>query len=716
MTTGVVATPPILQFFNNDGTLCAGGSVLTQVGGINTATYQDVGLTTPLPNPIPLNSRGEASNAAGATVQVFLTPNQVYVFTLSDRNGNQINQATYVNGVQVIQTQASIGALLYPQTTQEAAASVTPSVFFWPPGDIRRYGGNGDSGITDNTTALQKAVNASAGAPYFVYVPNMGGYFKITSRIAVPANSHIKMEEGAELRWTATTATGSNFLGTATRPGLEITGDNFLLEGRGKITGPATVAAGSGAGGGGVTAVVTNEFAIFRIGASAANRGNNLIIRDVEISLWGQEGIVTQYMQNIQIIGCVLHDIGYAGMHHLSAQTVREYFNIIYGIAPGIGAPVNAYGISHTHDSTNYNTDPNNVNLPRQTVNPFCIDMDCAFNVIRDIPSWSAFDAHGCYEGRYHHNTVYNCHRGFQISGSSGNGANYAGENNRIESNVIYSAQINGNATTDTSGSQAGIVVNGGSTVLHRNVYVRDNVLIGMGHASASPSVFCIEATLCCDLVISGNTFRGCVGRGIYGSNSNGIIANNFFDSMGASNTGGNAIYLDSNWSFAIVQGNIINPNTGTLTTWPNGLNMPGSGYSRIVVNGNDFTSATNPYINVSGILTHNESEIIPQITDTTTGSHVANVSPAGTAPQVYYVYNGAGSATITSIIGGNVGQIVTIYVASNNTLTVNNTGSTIKLSGGTAAITQFGTLTLLCVATSGNPSFVEIGRSLTNS
>lgn len=97
MTTAVTIAPtPILAFLNNQGQPCVGGTVLTQVGGVNTATYQDSAGTIPLPNPIPLNSRGEISNAAGISCQLFLQTGVAYVFTLFDANGNQLNQASYV--------------------------------------------------------------------------------------------------------------------------------------------------------------------------------------------------------------------------------------------------------------------------------------------------------------------------------------------------------------------------------------------------------------------------------------------------------------------------------------------------------------------------------------------------------------------------------------------------------------------------------------------
>lgn len=99
MTTGVLCPTPILQFFDNSGNPLIGGSLLLQVGGVNTAGYSDVGLTTALPNPIVLNSRGEVATAAGASSQLFLSPSITYTLTLSDAKGNQIWQATTVTGI-----------------------------------------------------------------------------------------------------------------------------------------------------------------------------------------------------------------------------------------------------------------------------------------------------------------------------------------------------------------------------------------------------------------------------------------------------------------------------------------------------------------------------------------------------------------------------------------------------------------------------------------
>ena len=98
MATNVFLAPtPIQQFFDNSGRPNSGGSILTQVGGVNYATYQDSAGTTPLPNPIPLNSRGEISNASGVSSQLFLSAGVAYTFTQFDANGNQINQAPWMS-------------------------------------------------------------------------------------------------------------------------------------------------------------------------------------------------------------------------------------------------------------------------------------------------------------------------------------------------------------------------------------------------------------------------------------------------------------------------------------------------------------------------------------------------------------------------------------------------------------------------------------------
>lgn len=167
MTTGVAVSAPILQFTTNNGQLAAGGSILTTVGGLNAATYQDIGLTLPLPNPIPLNSRGEISNATGASSQVFQTPNVVYVWTLYDAGGNQVWSAPYVNGIQVsaaqiaaLSTSSAVLASLI-LTASENTLGVIPINFSYGPAEVDRYQINtGSNDMAPAFTAAGKVASA----------------------------------------------------------------------------------------------------------------------------------------------------------------------------------------------------------------------------------------------------------------------------------------------------------------------------------------------------------------------------------------------------------------------------------------------------------------------------------------------------------------------------------------------------------------------------
>lgn len=105
MSIAALSETPILSFLNNAGLLNAGGTLLTQVGGVNYPTYQDPAGLTPLPNPIPLNSRGEISNSSGVSSQLFLVSGVTYTFTLFDVNGNQLWTANDVMAI----TPAAVG-------------------------------------------------------------------------------------------------------------------------------------------------------------------------------------------------------------------------------------------------------------------------------------------------------------------------------------------------------------------------------------------------------------------------------------------------------------------------------------------------------------------------------------------------------------------------------------------------------------------------------
>ena len=151
MAVVALSPVPVFKAFDNNGAPLAFGTLGSFIAGTSTpqATYQDSTGSTPNTNPIILNARGEAN--------VWLTQSQIYKLVLKDTLGNIIWSVDNIPGGQAL-TQQIIGQLFYPQTTQETAAGVTPVNYFYPPGNVLRYGAKGD-GATDNSSILN-AINA----------------------------------------------------------------------------------------------------------------------------------------------------------------------------------------------------------------------------------------------------------------------------------------------------------------------------------------------------------------------------------------------------------------------------------------------------------------------------------------------------------------------------------------------------------------------------
>lgn len=671
---------PVFRAFDAAGAPLAGGLLYTYGAGgtTNKNTYSDAAGAVPNANPVVLDSSGSAT--------VRLEPGS-YHFVLTDSTGSTTYwDEDYYTAPYL--TQADVGGLLFPQTSYEIAAGVTPTNYAYPAGDARRYGYIADNGVTDNTLAIQNALDANAGFTQ-VYIP-AGGYGAITGTLT-GRNVPIFMEEGSELRWTATTADGPSWLGAPSRPGIQILDDNFKIKGHGKLTGPSS---GS---------YVANEFCLIRVGTSATSRGVGFEVQDVEISGWGSYGIGLQFVEDIHIENTKIHDCGYHGMAFLSCLHGIVHANKVYSITPGTSS--NAYGISCSHDSTSYSSDANASSAPRQTTNPFCIDFDISFNEIYDIPLWIGIDAHGLFDSKVHHNTVYNCLNAIQIAGSSGDAANYAGENNEITDNVIYATQRDGTATTVANGGAAstgyqyGITVNGGSTIYHRRVSVARNMIIGVGNKSGG-TAFAIQATYVQDCVIADNIIATCYGDAIYGAYFSGNINGNRFGAPGQA-ASSRAIYLAGNNGRVTINSNVHDTHGGNA--YATGVDMSSTGAVRVVVNGNDFDYATTPYTATLRQYTRGASDVIPYISDSTTGSHTVDVSVAGAAPVINIQFNPASNATITDFgTPAFLGQLLVIDLLSNITLTIDNTGSAIKCAAGSISLAQFGTVSFKSVSLTG--------------
>lgn len=179
MATSVALSPPaILQFLNNAGQMNVGGKLLTQVGGVNYPTWQDSTATTPLPNPIPLNSRGEISNTSGVSCELFLAAGVVYTLTLLDAFGNQIWVAANVTaqGSAAVGQMTDEGPFIAGPTFTGSITGTTLTVSSFTSGAPLAVGQTlyGANGVTGNTIASLGTGTGGAGT-YIVSVSQTVG-------------------------------------------------------------------------------------------------------------------------------------------------------------------------------------------------------------------------------------------------------------------------------------------------------------------------------------------------------------------------------------------------------------------------------------------------------------------------------------------------------------------------------------------------------------
>lgn len=194
--TAQLAPAPVFRSWDNLGFPLVGGKLFTYQAGTTTpqATYIDSTQTTPNTNPVVLNFRGEAfvwldptltykfilqdvfgnliwteDNIPGgwgsAPLSVNLIPSPTNTYTLGNSTHSWANLYLGPNAAPAFDTvSGNIG--YYARTAAEIAASVTPTNYGYPPGNVLRYGAKGD-GVNDDSVAI----NAAAKCSNVVYFP-----------------------------------------------------------------------------------------------------------------------------------------------------------------------------------------------------------------------------------------------------------------------------------------------------------------------------------------------------------------------------------------------------------------------------------------------------------------------------------------------------------------------------------------------------------------
>ena len=106
-----------------------------------------------------LSRDGTGPNEMGSNLDM----NNHRITNLPNAVNNQepitLSQAASLNGFTIAATSGAIGAVLYPKTASEIAASVTPTNYSYPEMHLYRYGTNTTPGTTNMTSAITAAMS-----------------------------------------------------------------------------------------------------------------------------------------------------------------------------------------------------------------------------------------------------------------------------------------------------------------------------------------------------------------------------------------------------------------------------------------------------------------------------------------------------------------------------------------------------------------------------
>lgn len=353
---------------------------------------------------------------------------------------------------------------------------------------------------TDNNGTLQAAIDYAITneQPLFLF-----GQYRVVGTIEINGPIRIFLAEDAEINFSGLGSSSAAF---------DLTHDDgtVVFEGAGTISGPS------------VATYVGAERAIQCLGTSTSERRHGLRVSGIEIKDFGSDGVYCQFVNDIVVDNCRIHNLGYAAAQFLSCDNGRYTNNTIYTITPGASA--NMYGLAITHDSANYDDDPYATTNGKLAAHPFSRGWFIAFNEVYDI-AWEGLDCHGGYEVQIVHNRVYATKYGIAVPSSSGDATAFAGYNNIVAHNIVDGRNRDGTAS-GRENTGYGINLNGGSTVNQRRILCEGNILYGKGILT-NDSSGAIQALWCDNLLIGSNVIDMWGGAAILVTLSSGLFANN---------------------------------------------------------------------------------------------------------------------------------------------------------------------------------------------
>lgn len=596
---------------------------------------------------------GEAATSPGQTFAVNNGDGTVTIWLRT--SGASVAQRTLATTAYLAGTS---GAAQIGSSTGETVEDRLSRVVY-----LENFGGGTSKTAAQNTTALQNAIAAlPAGGGSVLFGASRGTY----NLNALTISRH-DVTLGAD-GGTPTLA----FPSITTGAGLLVTGNRVSMKG---ITTQGPGSAATYVGGQCVVAVR---------GSSTSSRVDGFKAINCKFSNSGMSGLQCIFTDWVEIIDCSTTETAYIGIDIRSCNYVTHRGGTL-NVLNAVGTSGNAYGVAYTHDSTNYNTNPN-PGTPQAT-NPFCNVVLCDGVTVIGPKIWQAIDTHGAYNI-----TVVNCKtfgagRGISLTTGSGDAIQYAGWQNMACNNTVDTKLPDG---TQPSGIVIadGLTIRGPTTgTAQWSLIVSNNIIRGYGIAN-SVSAGPINASAGNrNYVITGNIIDDWAGAAIiFGGNGSGgavidgnIIGDNRNPASESSGAGACIALNNTLAGKVVISNNVHNPNSGKEARWGIG----GSGYnpsSPLIVMGiNDFRSATAGLTNTNDFNLHGTGFPGAIQVSGVSGSITVDVSPGLLAPGIplkVRFQSLTGPVTVTNFTGAmrNMNIIVENLDATNSvTITRNN-------------------------------------------
>ena len=352
--TSQTFTLPYQTVLDGNGNPVSGALAFFYQAG--TTTLQDVFTTSDLAtahtNPV-------VADSSGRLPPIYLNGSLEYRVIIRNSDNNLVYDSDDFNEPL---TAAEVGRAIYARSAGEISASVTPTTFIYPPGDIRRYGAVGD-GATDDAPAITTASDAN-------------------ERVIIPGDLDFRVNQSV----IVTTAT--NFVGDGASIGTLSAGFDVFDVRSSDVTFSGISFTGS------ATDDSTGQYAIFTDSAFPANRlhvtncqfggglNNGIKVDDacddafisgnyfeymVGTSAGSGYGVLCGATENAVITGNRFLADGTRGRHGVYLSTGASYCVVSHNVTEGYINQHIAINAADTQSPNQYNIIDSNICIGGQT-------------------------------------------------------------------------------------------------------------------------------------------------------------------------------------------------------------------------------------------------------------------------------------------------------------------------------------------------------------